>query len=205
MPIHQLMVANNVTVYFQGHDHLYAREEMDNLVYQTVPMPSDSSYQLGVLANASAFVGTVLPGSGHIRVTVSPDSVKVDFVASRLPKDETATLKNGDILYSYAVKGNTSGINQAILRPDCRIYPNPASENVNISFPKIAYSSLNILIYSLDGKLLKQIVRSGSDATGSNVNVNLKSEGGQPLSSGIYVVELVVDGKTVSFKKLAVK
>ncbi|MFZ4454852.1 MAG: T9SS type A sorting domain-containing protein [Bacteroidales bacterium] len=204
MPIHQLMVANNVTAYFQGHDHLYAREEMDNLVYQTVPMPSDSSYQLGVLANASAFAGTVLPGAGHIRVTVSPDSVTVDYVASRLPKDETPTKKNRDILYSYSIKGKASAINQMLLRPDWRIYPNPAREAVNISFPKLIYSSLVLNVYSMDGKMMKKITRNASDCNGSNVNIDLRQEGGRPLPSGIYAVELVVDGKSVSFKKLVV-
>lgn len=34
MPIHQLMVANHVNIFFQGHDHLYARESLDSLVYQ---------------------------------------------------------------------------------------------------------------------------------------------------------------------------
>jgi hypothetical protein len=70
MPIHQLLVKNKVSVLFQGHDHLYAREELDGLVYQTVPMPSDSSYNLGMIANGDAFGGVKLSGSGHIRVTV---------------------------------------------------------------------------------------------------------------------------------------
>ena len=37
------------------------------------------------------------------RVTVSPEEVKVDYVRSYLPKDETETRKNGEVAYSYAV------------------------------------------------------------------------------------------------------
>ena len=33
VPIHQLMVENGVDVYFHGHDHIYAREELDGIVY----------------------------------------------------------------------------------------------------------------------------------------------------------------------------
>ena len=138
MPIHQLMVANHVNVYFQGHDHLYAYESMDNLVYQTVPMPADSSYSLGYIANAGAFTGTVLKGSGHIRVTVNPDSVKVDYVSSRLAKDESDTLKNSQVVYSYSVKAKTiSAVNNLSLTSatELNVFPNPASDYLNISFP----------------------------------------------------------------------
>ena len=41
LPIHQLMVENGVTIFFQGHDHLYARQELDSLIYQEVPNPGD--------------------------------------------------------------------------------------------------------------------------------------------------------------------
>ena len=34
MPVHQLMVKNGVTIFFQGHDHLFARQERDGMVYQ---------------------------------------------------------------------------------------------------------------------------------------------------------------------------
>ena len=55
-PIHQLFVDNKVNIFFQGHDHLFAHEVMDGIVYQEVPMPSDSTYQIGMLANADAYV-----------------------------------------------------------------------------------------------------------------------------------------------------
>jgi hypothetical protein len=38
-PMHDLMVENDVTIYFQGHDHLFARGVLDGVVYVTVPMP----------------------------------------------------------------------------------------------------------------------------------------------------------------------
>ena len=48
--------------------------------------------------------GVKLPNSGHLRVTVSPENVKVEYVRSFLPKDETAQNKTGDIAHSYTVK-----------------------------------------------------------------------------------------------------
>jgi hypothetical protein len=102
LPIHQLMVKNGVTIFFQGHDHLFARQEHDGLIYQSTPNPADASYQA---FNREAYrSGDILPNSGHLRVTVSPDNVRVDYVRSYLPKDETSAQKNGQLAFSYSIK-----------------------------------------------------------------------------------------------------
>ena len=36
---HQLLVDNNVTAFFHGHDHLFARQELNGVVYQACPQP----------------------------------------------------------------------------------------------------------------------------------------------------------------------
>jgi len=103
LPIHQLMVKHGVTIFFQGHDHLFARQELDGVVYQEVPNPADQGY---VAYNEDRYASAVkLPNSGHLRVTVSPEQVKVDYVRCYLPKDETATQKTGEVAYSYTLKG----------------------------------------------------------------------------------------------------
>ncbi len=102
LPVHQLMVKHGVTIFFQGHDHLFCRQERDGIVYQEVPMPADHGY---MTYNEDRYQsGVKLPNSGHLRVTVSPESVKVEYVRSFLPKDETAQNKTGDIAHSYTVK-----------------------------------------------------------------------------------------------------
>ena len=102
LPVHQLMVKHGVTIFFQGHDHLFARQERDGIVYQELPMPADPGY---VAYNQDRYQsGVILPNSGHLRVTVSPEQVKVDYVRSYLPHDETDKQKTGEIACSYTVK-----------------------------------------------------------------------------------------------------
>jgi len=102
LPIHQLMVKHKVSVFFQGHDHLYCQQSKDGLVYQELPMPSDHGY---VAYNDDRYVsGTKLPSSGYLRVTVSPEKVRVEYVRSFLPKDETKEARHGAIAHSYEVK-----------------------------------------------------------------------------------------------------
>ena len=106
MPIHQLMVKHGVTIFFQGHDHLFAHQERDGIVYQEVPMPADWAYQT---RNDNRYAsGVKLPNSGHLRITVSPVQVKVDYVRCYLPQDETDQQKTGQIAYSYTVPAKDS-------------------------------------------------------------------------------------------------
>lgn len=102
LPIHQLMVKNGVTIFFQGHDHLFAKQELDGVIYQEVPNPADNTY---TAFNKDAYKsGDTLPNSGYLNVTVSADQVKVDYVKSFLPKDESGDNKNGVVSYSYTIK-----------------------------------------------------------------------------------------------------
>ncbi len=102
LPIHQLMVKYGVTIFFQGHDHLFASQELDGVIYQSVPNPADPTY---TAFNSDAYEsGKVLPNSGFLNITVSADQVKVDYISSYLAKDENAGHKNGQVAYSYIIK-----------------------------------------------------------------------------------------------------
>lgn len=103
-PIHRLFVDNKVNIFFQGHDHVFAHEVLDGVTYQTVPMPSDSTYQIGILANGNAFTSDVVEGTGHLRVAVTASGIKVDFVQASLPADENGESKNRQVAFSYTVQ-----------------------------------------------------------------------------------------------------
>jgi hypothetical protein len=65
------------------------------------PNPADQGYDV---YNREAYrSGDILPNSGHLRITVSPENVKVDYVRAYLPKDETAERKNGEVAFSYSI------------------------------------------------------------------------------------------------------
>lgn len=102
-PIHQLMARTGVSIFFQGHDHIWVRQELDGVVYQTVSEPADPNYTLW---NGDAYVsGVQFPSTGYTRVTVSPTEAKVEYVRSYLPKDEGPGRTHGSVTYTYTVKG----------------------------------------------------------------------------------------------------
>jgi hypothetical protein len=102
LPIHHLMVRTGVTIFFQGHDHLFAHQEKDGVIYQSTPNPADPTY---TAFNREAYrSGTIFPNSGHLRVSVTPDSVRVAYIRSYLPADTSATQRDGAEVYGYTVR-----------------------------------------------------------------------------------------------------
>lgn len=106
LPIHQLMVKYKVSAFFQGHDHIFVRQDQDGIVYQETPNPANPFYEDAVSWRGAYKTGDYLPASGHLRVTVTPQEAKVDYVRSWMPKDENATRKQGDVAFSYSIKPN---------------------------------------------------------------------------------------------------
>ena len=101
LPIHPLMVKYGVTIFFQGHDHVFARQQLDGVVYQELPEPADPSY---TLYNQEAYrSGDILPNTGRVRVGVAPDKVTVEYVRSWLSKDQTQEHKDEEVAFRYTL------------------------------------------------------------------------------------------------------
>lgn len=102
-PIHALLRANQVSAVFHGHDHFYGYQVLDGIVYQECPQPGTSNFSTGSATAGRYVQGTILPNSGHLRVTVGPTQTKVEYVRAALPNQETANLKNRTISHTYTI------------------------------------------------------------------------------------------------------
>jgi predicted phosphodiesterase len=104
MPIHQLLVKHKVSVVFHGHDHFYARQEQDDIVYLMVPQPGHPGGDRLRNADEYGYIrGEFMPPAGHIRVSVSAETATIDYLRAYLPPSETATRKNGHVAHSFSV------------------------------------------------------------------------------------------------------
>lgn len=176
-PIHQLFKDNGVNIFFQGHDHVFAHEVLDSVTYQAVPMPSDSTYEIGMLANADAYVSDTLDGTGHIKVTVNASCVKVDYIRAYLPADTVGGLhQNREVAFSYTIgtcapasAENNSQVN------NIHIYPNPTSDKIIVDLPLELNGAL-VSISDITGKVLLQTQET-------HLQVN-------QLSPGVYLANI---------------
>lgn len=88
--IHPLLVVNKVNIVFKGHDHLYAKQDLDGIVYQTLPQPSHPGNNYNPYTYTQ---GKIIGGSGFLKVTVSLFTTTVDFLSPE-----------GNLNYAYQVK-----------------------------------------------------------------------------------------------------
>lgn len=80
MPIHDLLVKYDVTAVFHGHDHFYAKQEKDGIVYQMVPQPGTPGNSIADADKFGYKSGTLLPSAGYLRVHVASSGVTVEYV-----------------------------------------------------------------------------------------------------------------------------
>lgn len=201
MPVHQLMVQNHVSIFFQGHDHLYAKEDVRGLIYQEVPMPSDSTYNLGMLANGDVYKGVKLNGSGHLRITVSPVNARVDYVLAYLPADTNTGHQNGTVAYSYTVSPNTSVLENSTELPQAGLlkqnFPNPFNPVTTIRYELPEAGFVNLTVYDALGNEIETLV---SEKQPAGTHEKVFNAGHYP--SGIYFCRLSTE-RFSEIKKMA--
>ena len=101
-PIHELLVRSGVSIVFHGHDHLFAKQDLDGIVYQEVPQPGHPEGSARRAAEYGYRSGVILGGSGHLRVTVSNHKATVDYIRVDLPSD-TVDNSTHRWVYSYSI------------------------------------------------------------------------------------------------------
>jgi hypothetical protein len=97
-PIEQVLMENGVTAVFHGHDHQYAYEIRDGIVYQSLPAAGFSGSGFGIYSQTNPLTYKVLNSPGHLRVTVTPSQTTVDYINST-----AANGSNGSVAYSYTI------------------------------------------------------------------------------------------------------
>jgi len=100
MPVHQLLVKNKVTAVFHGHDHIFARQELDGIVYQCLSQPG--AVEHGNTRNAEEYGyvnGTILNAPGYMRVGVNAETVTFQFVETNIQNFS----KTKSILFQYQI------------------------------------------------------------------------------------------------------
>jgi hypothetical protein len=193
-PIHTLMEQNGVNVYFQGHDHLFAQESLDHVIYQEAPMPSDSTYTLGMIANADAYLSNQVPGAGYLRVSVFADSARVEFVRCWLPKDTSSTQRNGEVAFSYTVapRGVTSipdPVDGTGMRLD-QNYPNPFGSRTSITFHVATRGPVTLGVHDLMGRRVAMLCDEALDPGTRSRSWDGRTNDGAPAPRGMYIIRL---------------
>lgn len=98
MPLHQLFVKYKVNVVFHGHDHIFAHQTLDGVVYQCLPQP-------GAFENANAnqsksygyLQGEIMGGAGYLRVSVGQANTSINYISTSIKQP----INNKKTAFSY--------------------------------------------------------------------------------------------------------
>ena len=215
-PIKELLTENKVTTFFHGHDHFFGKQEKDCLVYQETPQPSHSSTTANGVSYAAGYgylEGTILPNTGHIRVTVSPNGVLTEYVRTYLPVSENATRHNKDVSSSYFI-GTTNcytlGSNSPMIwnsnYKDEIVYPNPFSKETTIEFSLNTSEKVSVSIYNELGQLVKSLLNENSINSGKfQVIWDGTDNSGANASNGNYFYKISIGFSAIKSGKIILR
>ena len=104
-----------------------------------------------------------------------------------------------DVIYKGAVTINSSGTTGVADISDkvsaLNIFPNPVSNQFGISFDLVESNNVSAQLFTLDGKLCKELISQDLNAGNFNQSFNISD-----LTAGIYLVKLKVGESSVTKK-----
>jgi len=195
-PIKDLLSDHRVTIFFHGHDHFFGKQQKECLVYQETPQPSHPNYtSVNYAENYGYFEGKILPNSGHLRVTVAPEGVKVDYVRVYKASVETATRKNKDVSATYfigavncydSLNSNSPVIWNTNYTQEW-VVPNPSPGETQLKFSIIQQEPVDLQIFDAQGRLVRNLLHQNELQTGEFTVVwDGCNALGSPLPNGTY-------------------
>ncbi len=191
-PIKDLLTENRVNIFFHGHDHFFGQQQKDCLIYQETPQPSLPNFNYPRQAADYGYVqGVIQSNTGHLRVSVNGERVKVEYVKAYRVSQETSSQHNKDVVATYfinlkncydSLKTGTTVIWNSQYA-DQIAYPNPFTDQTKISFEIKNTNHLTLDIFNDNGQWLRrlmdddalgsgtyQVIWDGKDFKGTSVN-----------------------------------
>jgi hypothetical protein len=211
-PIHDLLVGQNVTAVFHGHDHVFVYQVVDGIVYQACPQPSDADYGDGFYEDGCYALGTRRDNSGHLRVTVEPDYVQVDYVRAVLPGDEPlmdggVPVYNGQVSYSYSL--GTARVEGESPEPrGLRLLgnrPNPFRSETSVMLALPATQFVSVRVIDVEGREVQRLFRGTLEAGTHEIPWQGVTSGLNPAAPGIYMCEVKAGASTTTGKILLLR
>lgn len=212
-PIKDLFKENKVNVFFHGHDHFFAKQERECLIYQETPQPSLPIFNYPNSAAPYGYLeGLILGNTGHLKVSVNNNYTKIEYVKAYRPSQENSTRHNGDIVATYFIKAHNNCYDSLNTGSPLIwnseyfkevVYPNPTQESTSIAFNLEKADQLTITIYNIQGKLVRKIMDNETLASGHYI-VNWDGQDflHNTVQSGTYLYTIESANKAISNGKI---
>ncbi len=204
--VHTLMVENHASIFFHGHDHCYAKQDKDGLVYQEVPQPSSKNITNFTGSQYGYVNGILMPSRGYILVTVTDSTAKVDYIKTFLPNELTGGHTNGEVAYSYTLRSTVTAVEDhneegASFQLE-QNFPNPFNSTTSIRYRTQVAGNVLITVSDMFGRTVKTLVNQYQ--LPGTYTVSLSSEQ-LPREGGICYCRMIAGQYSKTLKMVYIK
>ncbi len=199
-PIKDVLTDNRVNIFFHGHDHFFGQQQKDCLIYQETPQPSLPNFNYPNQAAAYGYLqGLILANTGHLRVTVTSQHVKVEYVKAYRPSQENANRHNGDVVATYYINNNNCYDSLNTGSPmiwnsnytNEIVFPNPFQKETTIEFELKQPETITLEIFDASGRRVRRLVDHETLPNGKfQIVWDGKSSADEVLANGTYWYKL---------------
>lgn len=102
MPIHDLLKKYQTTAVFHGHDHFFAQQEREGILYQLLPQPGYTRYGHPNQAAEYGYVqGAIMNAPGYLQVQVEENKCNINYFQTGVNEKSS---QNNQLLHTYSIK-----------------------------------------------------------------------------------------------------
>jgi endonuclease I len=127
------------------------------------------------------------------------NKTEVNLTVSELSGDYELTVENVEDLFGNVMEPQTIpfsylGIGELLLNGEVSIYPNPATDQVNVTFTSSKEFSLDIAVYDISGRMLtEESIFAGAGFNSIKLDVN-------GFGSGLYMIHLSGENGSMMYR-----
>ena len=121
-PVHNLLVENHVSAFIHGHDHQYAYEVRDGVVYHSCASGGFTGNGFNLYSESDPMTIKVLPSAGHLVITVTPTQATVDYIGSSTGTSNYAYTIQPYNVTTYTLAAGNDGHGTVTLNPSGGTY-----------------------------------------------------------------------------------
>jgi CubicO group peptidase (beta-lactamase class C family) len=185
---------SDLTLYFEALSNGQLIDDTTFAIMKTITPPS-MFYSLGLEHTYTALMdfwghsGSVGNTSGMYYVSIStPEFPDGYYIAYNFTYEGVLLYQNVDLPVWSLLMGYHLSVDELANSPTLEVFPNPATDNLQLTFSSSTESALTLKLYDLSGNVLRsEIVNKQAD---SNVQLSWDI---RSLSNGMYILEALDD------------
>jgi hypothetical protein len=211
--VHDLLTSRRNQVVLKGHDHFFARQELDEVTYVTLPKPNDTGQHTGNLwgwrwvTSYPDGVTTFRTNSGFLDVSAGSGGITYSYVQT-YPPEGAGTIRDSFTILPAPGSTDAPSIGGGRLaRNSIRsVYPNPTASSARIEYELGRRGRVRLSLHDATGRRIRDLVTEDRPAGTHQVRWDGRDRNGRRVSSGVYFVRMVTeDGRLNAVKMVMVR